>query len=527
MTSKVGPKSLNIRPGVSVLAALSHLQYTPWHALAEFVDNSLQSFLHHREALSAVGVRRAEVSISVDATDGRIEIRDNAGGIRAEDFPRAFRPAEIPPDATGLCEFGMGMKTAACWFAPLWTVKTSTLGDPVQRRVEFDVPVIVESGNEEVPVEERDDQAEDHYTVVTLKRVRNPPRSSTVAKIKSHLADIYRDFIREGDLELIYDGKPLAYESPTVLEAPAFDRNHDPVGDPVLWRREIDFQIGADRYVRGFAAIREKGDTKRAGFSLFRRRRLIEGSGDEKYKPHVIFKAPNSFESQRIFGEFHLEGFGVSHTKNGFQWDDLEGDFQSFLLDRLDAEEMPLITQAKRYRVAPKARDIGPDATRAANNTGDALEAGEEEILGIERDREAAAVHEHELPFEEEDQRAGTRTINLHHGDRHWRIVLEVSTQPSNAWYQIASDVLREDDAVVTNRLGVRLHVSHPFMKRLRKHDAETLEPFVRIAAGLALAETLARESGDSYAATMRSIFNELLAGPLSRNADDPRVEEA
>jgi hypothetical protein len=46
-------KQVSIRPGVSVLAVLRHLNYTPWFALAEFVDNALQSFNENNMALAA------------------------------------------------------------------------------------------------------------------------------------------------------------------------------------------------------------------------------------------------------------------------------------------------------------------------------------------------------------------------------------------------------------------------------------------------------------------------------------------
>src|SRR6202000_636145 len=76
--------SISIRPGVKMLSVLRHLNYRPWFALAEFVDNSLQSFLEHRTAL-----RKAEgkdfclkVWIKVESEGGgRITIRDNAAGI--------------------------------------------------------------------------------------------------------------------------------------------------------------------------------------------------------------------------------------------------------------------------------------------------------------------------------------------------------------------------------------------------------------------------------------------------------------
>ena len=42
---------VNIRPGVGILSVLRHLNYKPWFAMAEFVDNSLQRILLHQDAL--------------------------------------------------------------------------------------------------------------------------------------------------------------------------------------------------------------------------------------------------------------------------------------------------------------------------------------------------------------------------------------------------------------------------------------------------------------------------------------------
>ena len=84
---------VSIRPGVSVLSVLRHLNYKPWFALAEFVDNSIQSFLDYKkELLEADGEDSSlHVDVDVDSTDeGRITIRDNAAGIHRKDFPRAF-----------------------------------------------------------------------------------------------------------------------------------------------------------------------------------------------------------------------------------------------------------------------------------------------------------------------------------------------------------------------------------------------------------------------------------------------------
>ena len=38
-------KSIEIQPGMGVYKVFKHLKYKPWFAIAEFIDNSLQSFL--------------------------------------------------------------------------------------------------------------------------------------------------------------------------------------------------------------------------------------------------------------------------------------------------------------------------------------------------------------------------------------------------------------------------------------------------------------------------------------------------
>ena len=45
--------SVNIRPGVNVLSVLPHLNYKAWFALAEFVDNAIQSSINRAKYLRA------------------------------------------------------------------------------------------------------------------------------------------------------------------------------------------------------------------------------------------------------------------------------------------------------------------------------------------------------------------------------------------------------------------------------------------------------------------------------------------
>ena len=84
---------ISIRPGVSVLSILRHLNYKPWFALAEFVDNAVQSYVSNRGRLESLHGRSFKLRVQIDIDSApmpRISVRDNAAGIARADFPRAF-----------------------------------------------------------------------------------------------------------------------------------------------------------------------------------------------------------------------------------------------------------------------------------------------------------------------------------------------------------------------------------------------------------------------------------------------------
>ena len=185
---------VDIRPGVSILSVLRHLNYKAWFALAEFVDNSLQSYLDKRAALERVHGPDFKLRVRIDFEAGassRISIKDNAAGIARQEFPRAFRPAAVPTDRTGLSEFGMGMKSASCWFSPRWHVRTKALGEPIERTVRFDIERIVNDQIEELEIQEAPADPGAHFTEIVLDDLHHVPVKKTVAKIKEHLTDIF------------------------------------------------------------------------------------------------------------------------------------------------------------------------------------------------------------------------------------------------------------------------------------------------------------------------------------------------
>jgi len=375
MNTNIGIDTVNIRPGVSILSVLRHLNYKPWFAIAEFVDNSIQSYIDSRERLLQVDGDHSRLLVEIElesASSPRIVIRDNAGGIAESSYRRAFRPAEIPTDRSGLCEFGMGMKSAACWFSPRWSVRSSALGENVERLVSFEIEKIVQDNIQELTVNSIPAYDEHHYTEIILTDLYQPPQKKTVSKIKDHLTSIYRVFLRDGTLEIRFNGELLEFISPSVLTTPYY---RTPEAPSIRWYKELQLDLGCGLSAHGFAALRAVGSTSEAGFALFRRNRLIQGSADEGYRPEYIFGKGNSFTYQRLFGELTLEGFEVSHTKDGFRWEENEEAFLQLLREELDREPIRLLSQAEGHRArktADEHKSSGVD--QATERTARAIE---------------------------------------------------------------------------------------------------------------------------------------------------------
>jgi hypothetical protein len=507
---------INIRPEVSILSVLRHLNYKPWFALAEFVDNAIQSFLTNRQALKALHGNTTQLRVDIileTEAPGRIIVRDNAAGIAEADYGRAFKPAEVPPDRSGLSEFGMGMKSAACWLARHWTVRTTALGEPLERTVSFDVADIVRHRIEELDIATRATGRDDHYTELILDGLHNTPYGRTIGKIKEHLASIYRVFLRDNTLALAFNDEPLQYDTPPVLNAPFYRTPEDAAR---LWLKEIDFDFGEGLRATGFAALREKASVSSAGFALFRRNRLIQGSADEGYRPPAIFGQSNSYAYQRLFGEMHLEGFDVSHTKDGFRWKENEDVFLELLAEHLDAEPLPLLAQAEGHRVRPSLRSLQAGARTATQRTAGVIERNVPQVL--EREIEAGpepAPPPEGLPTAE--PLASERTIDVELRGQSWRIILELTTDPAvGDWISISDRAAVGDGAVERRCICVRLSLAHPFMDRFGGTDAASIEPLLRLAAAIGLAETAARDAGVAMAGTFRRNINELLRDALS-----------
>jgi hypothetical protein len=240
---------------------------------------------------------------------------------------------------------------------------------------------------------------------------------------------------------------------------------------------------------------------------------VIQGSGDEGYRPEQIFGKSNSFIHQRVFGEIHLEGFEVSHTKDGFKWDEDEETFLTLLKERLSKEDLPLLQQAKGHRVGERTEDLQKGAEEASTNVIEALEAKAPPVVAQLRSDQSPTTVPPEL----------TPAITLTHREVElafspwtWVVTVEQTADPAADWLEI-SDSASSPDQNRVRRLGLRLSLAHPFMQRFAGSNPEIIEPLLRLAVAIGLAETIARESAAPKAfGRVRQNVNEILRQVLA-----------
>jgi len=491
---------VQIRPESSILTVLSHLNYKPWYAIAEFVDNSIQSYQANKEILRKLHGKsfKLKIEIKIDKEKDCIEIVDNAAGLYTKDYQRAFRAAALPENNTGLSEFGMGMKSAACWFTWNWSVRSKAIGEDVERSVWFDVKKISENNTEILPVTEIKTNVDYHYTVIRLETLGSKfPILKTYTKIRDHLTSIYRMFLRTDEIEIYFGDsvESLIYEDPKILTAPPADGSSN---IPIYWRREITFDIDAKRKVNGFVAIRQEGSTSHAGLALFRRGRLIYGSDDETYRPEEIFGKSNDFRYQRIFGELTLEGFDVSHTKDGFDWGDCESIFIEKLKSALKDTPPDFSVQAAKHRARPTKKQLQKPVSAEIKNIKKAL-SRPETIKELDKNlnpKLSGIV----IP------RLGLSGLNTDESiNEEFRVSIDgnlvlvrvlIDTSPiSNDWISIRN-LEKSEYSKAKDGLEITLYVAHPVISGYLGTENENLGFLIRLAVSLGLAEQKSQKGG-------------------------------
>lgn len=340
----------------NVIASYKRLSYEPWYAFAEFVDNSTQSYFDNKEILDKEYNRTGEklaISIDYDRNGDTITIIDNSFGMNEVDLNRAFKVGQPPENPDGRSKYGLGMKTAACWFGDLWSIETKKFNEEQSHLVTIDVDAIAKHvGEVNLNVISKDCPKDKHFTIIKITKLNRTLVGRTLGKIRNHLRSIYRFDILDG-IEIKWNGNILDWRG-------YLDELHV-TSDGVRFKKVFEFEING-KQVKGWVGVLGKGNGSRskAGFSIIQNRRIIQ----DNYKPISIYgeqeDGGNDLINQRVLGELALDGFSVSHTKDKIVWED---DDEEILNDKLgeickEARELALTLRYNREEIVDNKMNI-------------------------------------------------------------------------------------------------------------------------------------------------------------------------
>lgn len=514
---KMADELLNIRPDASILGVFSRLNYKPWYAIAEFVDNSTASFFMNEHIMKFYKIRNIVVEVDYNPISKTLIIKDNAYGMELEDFKRAIRLDSKPENQSGRNEFGMGLKTAASWFGNVWSVESTRLNSPNKYYSKVDINSLKENKLNDVIIKKTQCSPMEHGTTIIIEDVTKPINApKTQAKIKSLLESMYRRDIKSGKVTIKFRGEELKFTDFDILTF----RNKE-------WKKNLDFTICFnDEYFRitGFVGIlgEESSGFTRAGFALFRRDRVIIGGDDENYKPNEIFGQAQSTISHKLFGELNLDDFPVNQAKDGFVWDTgLEVVFIEELKKQiLDYIEIAKLTVKQRSSEEAVGKNAGKRTQQEVNASIDKLKTLYEEDDSnqnvvddvVENDITPTTVINEVEEFHkilEEDQ-----NVEIHEDsqriypiplDKVSNVNLSVKwlTGKGNYWF----DYNESTNEVIIN-------IDHPFFKPY-SNDEEFKIVLEKFVLAFITAENLAKkeeENGYIKPSSIRNKMNKILA---------------
>lgn len=448
---------LSLQVGADVIRSYRRLSYTPWHALGEFIDNSTQSYFNHRaeltEAMIAAG-EPFEVRIVYDRENGLLRVSDNAMGMDSAELKEALRIGAIPRVVSGRSQYGLGMKTAACWFGSEWSIRTTKLGSPDEVEVTIDVEAVA-SGNIQLPTVVRDVAPEEHGTILEIRGLHTKLYGRTIGKIKTYLASMYRVDLREQVMSLYWEGTPLSWDS-----AVSFLQNKD----GHQYKKDFDFTVDGKR-VWGFVGILGEGSSGRpqAGFSILRRGRMIKGH-PESWRPESIFgqvQGSNNLINQRISGELHLDDFEVSHTKDDILWQADEEEQVQEALATIAADFIAIARKPWKSKEGTK----GPSDPE--------VQAAVEEVRGeVESERFIDALNIVDVPSPDLVRAANAPALSIADrenprmsariGEMELDLFLSWDESPNDPY--VAADVAKERVVVVVN-------MNHPHLDQVEASE--------------------------------------------------------
>lgn len=517
---------LNIQPPASILNVFSRLSYKPWYAIAEFVDNSTQSYISHSNELSASpGFEKLIVNINYNIENNTLTITDNAFGMEIERFRDAILLDSRNEFQSGRNEFGMGLKTAASWFGKVWKVTSTQYGSTNRYTATVDIPKLDEFHLQNTKIYRDYVDINAHGTEIVIEQVtKKITGSRTIGKIRDLLSSMYRRDINSRNIEIWFNNEPIVFEEYPILTN---FRGKS-------WKKDLDFTVafdGRSYHVTGFVAIMNPGSFPKAGFALFRQDRVVIGGTDSNYKPAPIFGQAQSQKSLKLFGELNMNDFPVNQAKDGFIWDDgLEDAFidelKNNIQEYIDIADMSIKERATETQFSDQVsselqRDVKTIIDNAFNTT-DNLGSPQFDVTDNKEDSTAEASSgtdiseyiETILNVEATDEIISTtRTYSI-------PVTPIIHVNFSVQWARGSNKYWIEYTETATDKYQVLINIDHPFFMPFSKENGfqKVLEKF---ALSFILAERQAKLISNKQGYIQTNVIKNYMNKYLEKLAED------
>ena len=315
---------INIKPGTSVYRHYKYRNYSVWKALAEYIDNSTQNYHNNKELLEKNNPDY-KLQIEIIWDKNVIQIKDNGTGMNEQELRDAMVLGKTVKTDGGRNQFGMGLKTASCWFAGIWEVLTQKISENHKYSVEFDVEYVSSNNIEELPFNKVEDNSNWHGTIVTLKNLNKRITKATVNKLKKLLSSVYRSDLETNKISISLNNEFVKYVKPPLWETPSGE----------TFYREFEFNFVFENKkidVKGNVGIAiGSTDENERGFAFFKNKRAIIVNCKD---PQLVGRT-SALSYQRIFGAIFLEGVDVTQDKSNFDW---ENGLKEEIFNRIEEE---------------------------------------------------------------------------------------------------------------------------------------------------------------------------------------------
>ena len=492
--------------GPDVITSYRRLAYSPWHALAEFVDNSTQSYFDNQSILDQRMQNEEDKVLTVaivydNNNEGLLRVRDNAMGMSRAELERALHVARPPENTGGRSKYGMGMKTAACWVGNKWTITTKKLDESIEHSVTIDVNKVARGQDDGVTYTSRPKSADLHYTRVEIVDLNRKFYGRTLGKIGEFLRSMYRFDLQKGQLHLFWRDQKLSWDN--------LDSRILVAHDGAKYKKEFNFEIDG-KVVKGWVGLLAKGSRAEAGFSILQADRVVRGWPDA-WRPSSLYgqlQGSNDLVNQRLVGEIHLDGFEVSHTKDNILWRN----------NQEEEIEEKLKECCNDYREAAKNRRKGDDQRGPTEmEVKAAIDDLEKELSSPDM---VDQINITTIPAEETIKVSKGKIIESVVDIRSPTLQGTIKSNPPIAWKIFLEGMSSNDhyvysDATKTNEITVIVNTNHPYWST-QLAGLESIRDYLRQCMYDAVAEWQAQKKASTIDPdTIKVLKDGLLRVPL------------